>query len=99
MFITVIMEFIIRLVGELVDFWRKRVSLLKHALAEGHLFFYNLLVVIKSMASTFAESRNCIGHQHILMHFQNGIFQLQVHLRLHGILLNRKFTYGFMEFY
>ena len=53
MFITVIMEFIIRLVGELVDFWRKRVSLLKHALAEDHLFFYNLLVVIKSMASTF----------------------------------------------
>ena len=37
----------------------------------------------------FAESKNCIGHQHILMHFQNGIFQLQVHLRLHGILLNR----------
>ena len=49
MFITVIMEFIIRLVGELVDFWRKRVSLLKQALAECHLFFYNLVVVIKSI--------------------------------------------------
>ena len=54
MFITVIMEFIIRLVGELVDFWRKRVSLLKQALAEDHLFFYNLVVVIKSPVSTFA---------------------------------------------
>ena len=28
-------------------------------------------------------------HQHIQMHFQNGIFQLQVHLLPHGILLNR----------
>ena len=40
----VIMEFIVLFVGELVDFWCKRVSLLKHALAECHLFFYNLLV-------------------------------------------------------
>ena len=55
MFITVIMEFIIRLVGELVDFWRKRVSLLKHALAEDHLFFYNLVVVIKSIGIYFCR--------------------------------------------
>ena len=55
MFITVIMEFIIRLVGELVDFWRKRVSLLKHALAEDYLFFYNLLVVIKSIGIYFCR--------------------------------------------
>ena len=36
-------------------FLAKRVSLLKHALAEGHLFFYNLLVVIKSIGIYFCR--------------------------------------------
>ena len=55
MFIMVIMEFIVSFVGELVDFWRKRVNLLKQALAEGHLFFYNLVVVIKSIGIYFCR--------------------------------------------
>ena len=55
MFIMVIMEFIVSFVGELVDFWRKRVNLLKQTLAEGHLFFYNLVVVIKSIGIYFCR--------------------------------------------
>ena len=57
MFITVILEFIVSFVGELVDFWRKWVCLVKQALAEGHLFFYNLLVVIKSIGIYFCLIR------------------------------------------
>ena len=36
-------------------FWRKRVNLLKQALAEDYLFFYNLVVVIKSIGIYFCR--------------------------------------------